>query len=103
MGNPHEIPVRELAERIIRPDRIGLRDCLSGRCRRTIPPSVAPISAWRGKLLKWEPTGEAGGRACSGTIGVFRTQLLAERGDDPGAGAIGPSGLSRRKSGERIP
>ncbi len=79
MGNPHEIPVRELAERIIRLTGSDSGSS-SARCRRTIPRSAAPTS-------RWPASCSAGSRRCALDDGLQRTiayfaRLLAERGDD---------------------
>ena len=62
LGNPHEIPVRELAERVIRLTGSRSQHRVTGRCRRTIRCSAAPTS--RARAAYW-----AGSRTCSWTTG----------------------------------
>ena len=86
MGNPHEIPVRELAERII-----GLTGSDSEIVFRPLPQDDptqrCPDISLARRLLKWEPRVKLED-GLQRTIGYF-AQLLAERGD----AAPAPSGL----------
>jgi UDP-glucuronate decarboxylase len=86
IGNPHEIPVSELAERVIR---------LTGSSSRIVhrplpqddPLQRCPDITMAGNVLGWKPTvplDEGLGK----TIAYFR-QLLVDRGPDAAHGAAG--------------
>jgi len=85
MGNPYEIPVRELAERVIR--LVGSRSQIVFRpLPQDDPTQRCPDITLARKLLNWEPTvqlDEGLGR----TIAFFE-QLLHERGPVAAAPAI---------------
>ena len=85
IGNPHEIPVRELAERVIR-----LTGSDSSIVYRPLPQDDptqrCPDIGLARKLLGWQPTialDDGLGR----TIAYF-ARLLAERGDPPSAVSV---------------
>ncbi len=55
IGNPVEMPIRHLAEKIL--EMVGGKSKLvvRSRCRSTIRCSAAPTSRWRARSCKWEP------------------------------------------------
>ena len=78
IGNPHEIPVRELAERIDCGSPGPTRRSCSARCRRTTRRSAARTSPWPASCLGWQPQVELDD-GLQRTIAYF-ARLLAERG-----------------------
>lgn len=85
MGNPHEIPVRELAERIIR--LTGSDSTIEYRpLPQDDPTQRCPDITLARKLLGWEPT-VALDEGLQRTIAYF-ARLLAERGDETAAGPV---------------
>ena len=52
LGNPHEIPVSELARAVIQLTGSRFRALCTGRCRRTIQCSVARTSAWQSSICR---------------------------------------------------
>ena len=80
LGNPHEIPVRELAERII-----GLTNSRSRLVHRPLPQDDplqrCPDIGLAQRLLGWQPR-VALGDGLARTIAYFE-KLLAERGSKP--------------------
>ena len=82
IGNPHEIPVRELAERIIR--LTGSDSTIVYRpLPQDDPTQRCPDITLARKLLGWQPT-VALDDGLQRTIAYF-ARLLAERGDEPAA------------------
>ena len=73
IGNPHEIPVRELAERVIR-----LTGASSGIVHRPLPQDDplqrCPDITMAGKVLGWKPTVDLDA-GLGRTIGYFREML----------------------------
>ena len=55
IGNPREMTLLELAEAVIRGDRLEERDRASRRCRWTTRRCASPTSRARAQLLGWEP------------------------------------------------
>ncbi len=83
MGNPHEIPVSELAERVDQADRLGFK--IEYRpLPQDDPTQRCPDISLARKLLGWQPT-VALDDGLQRTIGYF-ARLLAERGDDQDPG-----------------
>ena len=84
LGNPHEIPVRELAERIVR--LTGSDSAIVYRpLPQDDPTQRCPDIALARRLLGWEPR-VALDDGLQRTIGYF-ARLLAERGDEAPASA----------------
>ena len=80
LGNPHEIPVRALAEHILR--LTGSRSPIVFRpLPQDDPTQRCPDIAMARRLLDWQPT-VALEEGLSRTIAYF-ARLLAERGDKP--------------------
>ena len=85
MGNPHEIPVRELAERIIR--LTGSDSTIEYRPLPADDPTQrCPDITLAKKLLGWQPT-VALDDGLQRTIAYF-ARLLAERGDELPTAAV---------------
>jgi UDP-glucuronate decarboxylase len=79
LGNPHEIPVRELAERIVR--LTGSSSVIEYRpLPQDDPTQRCPDITLARKLLNWEPHVQLE-EGLQKTIAYF-ARLLAERGED---------------------
>ena len=99
LGNPHEIPVSELAERVIRLTGSRSAHRAIASCRRTIRCSAAPTS--RSRAACW-----AGSRACALDDGLgahdrlFRPHAGRARRAAGGGGLTGTSGHANARAAE---
>jgi UDP-glucuronate decarboxylase len=86
IGNPHEIPVRELAERVVR---------LTGSASRTVfkplpqddPTQRCPDIALARRILGWEPSVTLDD-GLSRTIGYFQRLLAGQNRVESVVGAV---------------
>jgi UDP-glucuronate decarboxylase len=85
IGNPHEIPVRELAERIIR--LTGSKSTIEYRpLPQDDPTQRCPDITLARKLLKWEPT-VALDDGLNRTIAYF-ANMLTKNNQEPAVNAV---------------
>ena len=79
LGNPHEIPVSELADRVIRLTGSRSRIVYRDHCRRMIRCNAARTSPLHAGVLDWGPS-VALDDGLTRTIAYF-DRMLSERGE----------------------